>query len=178
MDNRAVFLLSNYFDPTKTETITRKQKDGTTQEFTCPELVKKYNIHMGYVDKMDMLNTRLIESPKSGCIGFYFILLCHVIHCSLCYVSVNAFILFKKRTNSKGHLNLKQFSLSLALGLIGAEETARRKGRPSTGPLNHFKRTVLYEIRYNSCSHMPIHVEKPRICSFCNTKSEPHKSSK
>lgn len=37
------------------EIINRKEKDGTTQEVICSEILKSFNQHVGYVDKLDML---------------------------------------------------------------------------------------------------------------------------
>ena len=168
MDNRPVHFLTNYMDPSKDESVSRKKKDGSAENVACPELVKKYNIHMGYVDKMDMLKTLYEVDRKSKKwwhrIFFYFI------DISL----VNAFILYQKRTDSNAQLTLKLFRLSVGLGLVGAEQCLLKKGRPST-TVNHFKRTVPYEIRYDSCSHMPFYGKTGR-CGFCSTKSEPHKS--
>lgn len=170
MDNRPVYFLSNYLDPSKMETVNRKQKDGNIQQIACPELVKKYNDEMGHVDKMDMLKSLYEVDRKSKKwwhrIFFYFLDLS----------VVNAFILFKQRTDSNAQLNLKQFRMSVAMGLVGGDMAISKKGRPSSGSLNHFKQTVPYEIRYDSCSHMPIHIEKCRRCAFCSTKAEPHKS--
>lgn len=72
---------------------------------------------------------------------------------------VNACILYKKRTDSPTQLILKDFRMS-ALGLVGAELNVMKKGRP-TKIVHHFKRTVPYEVRFDSGAHMPIH-GKPR----------------
>ncbi|ENN83536.1 hypothetical protein YQE_00108, partial [Dendroctonus ponderosae] len=79
------------------------------------------------------------------------------------------------RTDSPTPLPLKVFRLSVALGLVGAEKCLPKKGQPSTTAVNHFKRTVPYEVRYDSCAHMPIY-GKPGRCGLCSSKAEPHKS--
>lgn len=146
MDNRPVYFLSNYLNPSNTESVQRKKKDGSSEEVSCPELVKRYNDHMGYVDKMDMLKACYEVDRKSKKwwhrIFFYFV------DVSL----VNAFILYTKRTDSPAKLSLKLFRLSVALGLVGAEPNSCKRGRPSSVSTssNHFKRTVPYEIRYDS----------------------------
>ena len=169
MDNRSVLFLINYLDPSKTETTKRKQKDGTSKQVACPEIVKRYNEHMGYVDKMDMLKSlyEVNRKSKKWWHRFFF----YFVDVSL----VNAFILFKKRSDSEALLSLKIFRLSVALGLIGAEQVGAKKGQPSTCRPKHYKTTVPYEIRYNSCAHMPIH-GKPRRCALCSSKAEAHKS--
>lgn len=87
---------------------------------------------------------------------------------------VNAFILFKKNNDSEAQLTLKEFRLAVALGLVGAEQSTVKKGRPST-EMNHFKHTVPMEIRFDACAHMPVH-GNPRRCAFCSSRAEPHKS--
>lgn len=53
MENKTVLFISN--DPTNLETASRRKKNVSSEEATCPVLVKDYNRHMGFVDKVDML---------------------------------------------------------------------------------------------------------------------------
>lgn len=68
---------------------------------------------MGYVDKIDMLKACYEVDRKS------------------------------KRIDSQTQLSLKLFRISIALGLVGAEENFNKRGRPSTAAYS----TVTYEIR-------------------------------
>lgn len=167
-DNRPVQFLSNYLNPTEIDFVPRKKKDGSVENIACPGLVKLYNTHMGYVDKADMFKSLYEVDRKSK--KWWHRILFHFIDLSL----VNACILYKKRTDSPTQLNLKDFRMSVALGLVGAELNVMKKGRP-TKIVHHFKRTVPYEVRYDSCAHMPIH-GKPGRCGFCSSNAEPHKS--
>ncbi|KAJ8930166.1 hypothetical protein NQ314_017062 [Rhamnusium bicolor] len=71
--------------------------------------------------------------------------------------------------DSQAQLSLKLFRLSVAIGLVGAEQNSCKRGRPSTAAStsNHFKRTVPYEIRYDSCTHMPSHGKPGRKKLLC-----------
>lgn len=57
MDNRPVTCLSSFHDPRETTVVKRKNKDGTSTEIFCPEVVAEYKI-MGGVDKFDQLRER------------------------------------------------------------------------------------------------------------------------
>lgn len=170
-DRKGVLFLSNHHNPTILGTVSRKMKDGSTEEISCPILVKDYNSNMGFVDKMDMLKSIYEVSRKSKKwwhrIFFYF----------LDIALVNSFILFKKRSEGKT-LNLKIFRLSVILGLIGAKPDMPQRGRKrdSAELVSNYKPNIPPEIRYDKCAHMPVH-KKPRRCALCSTRNEPHKSS-
>lgn len=51
IDNKPVRFVINFHTPDDLQTVSRKQKDGTSQNISCLQLVKDYNSHMGYVDK-------------------------------------------------------------------------------------------------------------------------------
>jgi hypothetical protein len=40
--------------------VERKNKDGTSENILCPEIVKQYNANMGFVDKADMLESKVV----------------------------------------------------------------------------------------------------------------------
>ncbi|XP_051170470.1 piggyBac transposable element-derived protein 4-like [Leptopilina boulardi] len=64
-DNRAVYALSNFHDPSKVSDVNRKNKDGSINVISCPNMIKDYNQHMGYVDKSDMLKSLYEIDRKS-----------------------------------------------------------------------------------------------------------------
>ena len=49
-DIKPVLALSTNWDPTDKKTVTRKQKDGTTVEVTCPTVIDTYNNNTGGVN--------------------------------------------------------------------------------------------------------------------------------
>ncbi|CAB3232862.1 unnamed protein product [Arctia plantaginis] len=65
MDNKAVFLLTNFLSPIPTTTVKRRvQGSGDKMNVTCPEIVVKYNQYMGGVDLMDQKS--LLRSGSKG----------------------------------------------------------------------------------------------------------------
>lgn len=172
-DRKGILFLSNYQTPVATETVMRRAKDGTQEEVVCPKLVKNYNSYMGFVDKMDMLKSLYEIDRKS--VKWWHRIFWHFL--DLCVV--NSFIIFYERVGAKS-LALKSFRLAVALGLIGADPDMPKRGRKRTSEgtaiVSNYKPTVALEVRFDKCSHMPVHA-KPRRCAQCSTKKEPHKSS-
>jgi hypothetical protein len=151
------------------ETISRKNKDGSQTEIACSLLVKDYNRNMVFVDKMDMLKNLYEIDRKSK--KWWHRILFHFIDMAL----VNSFIIYKDRSSEKIE-SLKHFRLSVMMGLIGAALNKTRKGRPSNDkPVNNFKVTVPYEIRFDKCAHLPVHGNSRR-CAFCSSRKEPHRT--
>ena len=54
-DNKPVSLLATNVDPTKTASVNRKNKDGSSRTIPCPETPLLYNKYMGGVDLNDQL---------------------------------------------------------------------------------------------------------------------------
>lgn len=78
------------------------------QDITCPEFVKKYNDHMGYVVKIDKCwrhYTKLIKNRKTVFFAFL-----------TCRCWTHSF--YSRRTNSKTLHSLKHLRLSMALELM------------------------------------------------------------
>ncbi len=75
-DKKPVFIASNSFDPRRTETIARTEKDDSELSITCPEIVSKYNKFMRGVDLFDQRIARYSIDRKSRRNGirifFYF----------------------------------------------------------------------------------------------------------
>lgn len=56
-DSKMVYALSNFHDSSESFEVSRTQKDGCTKMVNCPTMIKDYNMHMGHVDKADMLKS-------------------------------------------------------------------------------------------------------------------------
>lgn len=170
MDSKPVLFLSNFHSPNDVQTVSRKNKDGTSQDITCIKIVKDYNKHMGYVDQSDMYISLYKINRKSK--KWWHRLFWHFLD----LVVVNSYILYTARAESMTSLSLKDFRLAVALGLIGAPPDTKTRGRRSAeGPPNQFKVTVPPEIRYSKCAHLPIHGNKVR-CAHCSTRAQPHRT--
>lgn len=169
-DNKGINFLSNFHDPTQESHVNRKQKDGSSQIIICPQLVKDYNAHMGYVDKADMLMTlyKIDRKSKRWYMRIFFHFLDLAVH--------NAFILFTVSSKNKGKtISLKDFRLAVATALIGNTKPSPRGVKKPLKFKNNYKPKVLYEKRFNAAEHMPIR-SGSRRCAYCSSKSEPHRS--
>ncbi|KAJ8970745.1 hypothetical protein NQ314_001045 [Rhamnusium bicolor] len=170
MDKKLILFLSNFHNPEEKGTVKRKQKDGTSEEINCEQLVRDYNRYMGFVDKSDMLKFcyELDRKSKKWWHRIFF----HFVDFTL----VNSFI-FKNLTTGTG-MSLKEFKIAVATGLIGADPQIPKLGRrsvdkPSTS--NKFKIQVPLEIRTDKAAHMPQRGSKVR-CTHCSTKAVPHRT--
>ena len=57
MDNKVIYFISNMHNPEKSESFSRKNKDGTEVVIGGSQVNNDYNKRMGYVDKGDMLKS-------------------------------------------------------------------------------------------------------------------------
>lgn len=166
-DRKAVHLLANYSDPSISSKVNRKQHDGTTKEFACPLVVVNYNENMGFVDKLDMIKSTYEIDRKSK--KWWQRIFWYCVDMAV----VNSYIIFKNRSNGSATLTQKEFRLSVAVGLVGADRNnTPKKGRPT---MHFYKVNVPPEVRYDSCSHMPLHCSSRR-CALCTAKSETHRT--
>ena len=167
-DRKCIQFLSNFHDPSVVSTVSRKEKTGTVCEITCPQLVKDYNKHMGYVDKADMLKS-LYEIDRK-CRKWW-----HRIFWHFCDVTVtNAYILYSIRSEG-AKLSLKNFRLAVVDGLVGATLPSPRGRKTLPKPVSYFKPSVPYEKRFDKVAHMPVRGSSRR-CAQCSTKAQPHRS--
>ena len=65
MDKKLVFLLSNFQEPSSTDIIQRKEKDGGKVNVQCPTSIIDYNKHMGGVDRADQRKENYSLDRKS-----------------------------------------------------------------------------------------------------------------
>ena len=56
-DKRPVTTIATNSDPTTSDTVQRKKRDGTSTSYSCPHSVSKYNRYMGGVDRNDQLRS-------------------------------------------------------------------------------------------------------------------------
>lgn len=171
-DRKAVYLLSNYHNPSINRTAMRKEKDGSRQEVVCPEIVVDYNKHMGYVDKTDMLKA-LYEIDRKSKKWWH-----RLIWYFLDLAVLNSFIIFRYK-QSTSTLSLKKFRQSVVSGLVGVSSIAvRKRGRPGPSasiPVKRFRTSVPTEKRHKECAHMPKHASSRR-CAHCSTRDDPHRT--
>ena len=122
-DNRSVVVISTDCDPTTTTTVNRKKRDGTSNEYTCPHSIAKYNRFMGAVDKNDQLCG--YYQVRMKCRKHYKYMFWFLFDLAV----TNAFILWKFHTDHR-RMKLKEFRVTLAKELIGSYSSRKRVGRP------------------------------------------------
>lgn len=115
MDNRAVFLASNFIDPSN-KTVVKRRVAGNSDkiEISCPEMIKYYNKGMGGVDLMDQKKVYYEFDRKSKCrfyMRLFFDLFEICIH--------NTFIIQSKlNINEKTNMTSLEFRSALSTQLI------------------------------------------------------------
>lgn len=171
VDKKPIHLISNFHNPNELNTITRKEKDGTKKVITCPQLIKDYNIHMGYVDKADQLKSTYEIDRKSR--KWWHRIFFHFLDVTV----VNSYILFSlgDDENKKNALTLKEFRLHLAAALVSAPDDSSTKAqRKKAAPIRH-KPYIIPEKRFLG-AHLPVG-STSRRCNYCSTKAAPRRTS-
>ena len=127
-DKKPVSVMSTNCQPTGSDTVKRKQKDGRSESVPCPPSVVAYNRFMGGVDRGDQLRGcyRLrTKTKKSYKYIFWFLVDCSI---------VNAFTLVKYYspvTDSSRQIVIKTFRQKLALALIGEYNSRQKYSLPA-----------------------------------------------
>ena len=151
-DTKPVLCISNNAQPTETVIVSRKRKDGSKIEITCPKALKMYNTYMGGVDLNDQLRKYYnfnFKSRKSYKYIFFFLFQLAI---------TNSFILSKQYTNL-GIKSIKKFREILAVELIGPYNSRKRPGRPLVTGVS----------KKPSLSHFPLRgAEKTHRCYYCS----------
>ena len=167
-DKKSILFLSNFHDIDDVSCVERKNKDGTRTEISCPQLVKDYNAHMGYVDKADMMKSFYEIDRRSK--KWWHRIMWHLLDVAV----VNSFLIFNERNEGKS-LTLKEFRLAVIAGLIGASKSSPGNGKKIQRQQSAFKPYVAPEKRFDKAAHMPMRGTSRR-CAFCSTASEPHRT--
>lgn len=151
-DNRPVVMIATNSDPTTTSSVLRKNKDGTTNTYSCPKSLMSYNQHMGGVDQNDQL--RGYYHVRLKCRKHYKYVFWFLFDLAI----TNAFILYQTQPGNR-RKTLRDFRTDLAKELINNYSSRKRAGRPSIAPPT---------TRFCS-SHFPMKVaDTPRHrCYYC-----------
>ena len=92
MDNKAVYMASNYLSAFPTSDVKRRKKGSRQKEtFKCPAVVKQYNEYMGGVDIMDQKKVTYQFDHRSN-IKYYLRVVSDLIDIAV----NNAFVIFSK----------------------------------------------------------------------------------
>ena len=91
---KPVRLLSTATDPViPLTTVKRKQKDGTSKDISCPQLIKSYNMFMSGVDQSDQMHMEY--STARSCRRWWTYIFWFLIDLSIS----NSFVLMNESTN-------------------------------------------------------------------------------
>ena len=136
-DNCVVTLLSTNAQPQQSDTVQRRESDGTRSSVPCPAAMALYNTYMGGVDRNDQL--RGYYHVRLKCRKFYRYIFWFLFEVSI----ANAHILHSRYTGAeKKRHKFKEFRLELARSLVADYHSKKRLGRcsaaPTVLPLRHY----------------------------------------
>ena len=155
-DNRVVTLLSTNAQPQQSDSVQRRESDGTRRSVPCPAAMALYNTYMGGVDRNDQL--RGYYHVRMKCRKFYRYIFWFLFEVSI----ANAHILHSRYSGAEKRQKFKEFRLELARSLVGDYHSKKRLGRcsaaPTILPLRH------YPLRYVEC---PDSTPIRRRCWYC-----------
>lgn len=147
-DNKVVTVASNTFGVNPTHVV--KRYDRKTKSHThipCPALIKSYNENMGGVDKCDMLLALYRNTMKSK--KWYKRVFFHLLDLSV----TNSWLLYKAG-KEECTMQLAQFKLDVARGLISAKLFVDRPIAPPTGTvLSGSAKSVNDDMRLDQYGH-------------------------
>ena len=162
MDNKAVFMLSNFVSAFPLQNILRRQK-GTSQKehVTCPVIVKQYNEHMGGVDLMDQKKTTYQFNHRSK--HKYYL---RVVHDWIDIGINNAYIVYTKLVEDDDNVvDSKTFRRLVARSLIGSF-TSRKRSYPSA-PIETSKKLRCIRNSNQLHQHTMEKSAKRQRCKLC-----------
>ena len=149
-DKRPVHMLSTLSQPEETQTVSRRERDGSVVDVSVPSAILTYTKYMGGVDLGDQL--RKYYSVHLKCVKNFFRFLFDFIVSKLCNCS-------------HGAGRLKAFRVSLAQSLIGSYNSRQRPGRRSTV-------AIVQPISAPTSLHSPHHHARQR-CVYCRYYRSP-----
>ncbi|CAG5009983.1 unnamed protein product [Parnassius apollo] len=163
MDNKAVFLLTNFLSPTPT-TIVKKRVSGSAEKVNviCPEAIIKYNKHMRGVDLMDQKKV-YYEVDRKAKIKYYLRLFFDLLDIAM----NNSYVIYCKLHEAKRIegtlLTSLEFRQVVARSLIGSFSS--RQGSLSSVVMT--KKQISYTQKRGTPSHVMVKVSKRKRCVQC-----------
>ncbi|XP_072142035.1 piggyBac transposable element-derived protein 3-like [Dermacentor andersoni] len=179
LDNRAVTLASNFLGIDEEDEVSRWSKaDGKYVNVKRPAVVREYNRSMGGVDKTDFLISlyrTFIRSRK-----WTLRVITHFMNLSV----TNSWLEYRRDAEVQGlreKMDLLEFTLSVveSLAKAGSPDLPRKRGRPSSSPLQPLKRQnctaqrPVYDVRYDQVGHWPLIAEDQQRCKLEGCKGKP-----
>ena len=168
-DRKPVTLLTTACNPSDVRNISRKNKDGTKSEVSCPLAIVRYNEIMGGVDRFDQYRERYAIGRRS--IKWWHRIFFYLADLAI----VDAFILWAVSRRTDVKYDQLTFRLRLARQLIGDFTSRKQRGRP-VAFLSH-KATVPDDVRLVGVGqHFPVVQKTFRRCRMCSTRKREKRS--
>ncbi|XP_049523764.1 piggyBac transposable element-derived protein 2-like [Dermacentor silvarum] len=181
LDNRAVNMASNFLAIEEEDCVSRWSKaDGTFIEVKRPAVVREYNKSMGGVDKTDFLVSLYRTNIRSR--KWTLRVIAHFMNLAV----TNSWLEYRRGAELQGirmndQMDLLDFTLRVveALAKAGVADMPRKRGRPSSSPMQPLKklqygnRRPVEDIRYDQVGHWPIAKEEQQRCMFEGCKGKP-----
>ena len=142
-DKRAVFFVNTVTNPRTVTSVHRKQKDGSTINFPCPESVSLYNKYMGGVDMADAMR-RVYTCTRKSKHKWYM----RLFRFLLDTCAVNAYILRKESPNHTKRICHLNFVVELPQQLIQQNDSRRSLGRAPATPSSDARYTKHVPCKY------------------------------
>ena len=161
-DKRPVHILSTLSQQEETQTVSRRERDGSVVDVSVPSAILTYTKYMGGVDLGDQL--RKYYSVRLKCVKNYKYFFWFLFDVCI----TNAFILSKLCNHSHTSHDagrLKAFRVSLAQSLIGSYNSRQRAGRRSTV-------AIVQPTSAPTPFHSPHHHARQR-CVYCRYYRSP-----
>ncbi|CAG4988027.1 unnamed protein product [Parnassius apollo] len=160
MDNKAVFLLTNFLSPIPT-TIVKKRVSGSAEKVNviCPEAIIKYNKHMGGVDLMDQKKV-YYEVDRKAKIKYYLRLFFDLLDIAM----NNSYVIYCKLHEAKRIegtlLTSLEFRQVVARSLIGSFSSRQR----SLSSVVMTKKRISYTQKRGTPSQVMVKVSNRKRC--------------
>jgi len=160
MDNKAVFMLSNFVSAFPLQNILRRKQGSSQKEnVACPTVVKQYNEHMGGVDLMHQKKNTYEFDHRSKC-KYYL----RVVHDLIDIGINNAYVVYTKlMEDGEDQTDSKTFRRLVARSLIG-NFSSRKRSHPST-PIETAKKLRL--VSKQPVQHTMEKSTKGQRCKLC-----------
>lgn len=172
MDNKAVFLLSNFLSETPYHTVKRRKKGSKEKEAVrSPDVVKEYNSHMGGVDLMDQKKVTYQFDHRSK--SKYYL---RIVYDFIDIAINNAYVVYCKLGESVPSMDSKTYRRAVAQNLIGAFNS-RKRLIPSSSVMTQQKRFRISQSSLEMSSHTMMKTDERKRCKLCTSKKRQNRTN-
>lgn len=167
-DRRTVHLLSNFHSPNDVVSVSRREKDGTVTQVSCPQALKDYNMRMNNVDKFDQMKKSYGIDRRSK--KWWHRIFFHLLDAAV----VNSYLIWKDLDCYEG-MTHKSFRINVITSLVSPAIVSPRPSIVrSPAPVIQVKRHkphVATDVRLEASAHQPER-STARRCAKCSNKNK------